>query len=121
VGKPLRGSKACVLGAAYKKDVDDARESPSFVLLELLRAGGAVVSYNDPHVPRLPKSRHHELPEMHSVEITPEFLAGQDCVLIATDHSSYDYDLIVRYAPLVIDTRNATKNVSEGRWKIHKA
>jgi UDP-N-acetyl-D-glucosamine dehydrogenase len=121
VGKPLRGSKVCVLGAAYKKDVDDARESPSFVLLELLRAGGAVVSYNDPHVPRLPKSRHHELPEMHSVEITPEFLAGQDCVLIATDHSSYDYDLIVRYAPLVIDTRNATKNVSEGRWKIHKA
>jgi UDP-N-acetyl-D-glucosamine dehydrogenase len=121
VGKPLRGSKVCVLGAAYKKDVDDARESPSFVLLEMLLAGGAAVSYNDPHIPELPKTRHHELPEMHSVELTPEFLAAQDCVLIATDHSSYDYDLIVRYAPLVIDTRNATKNVSEGRWKIHRA
>jgi len=121
VGKPLRGSKVCVLGVAYKKDVDDARESPSFVLMELLRSGGAAVSYNDPHVPRLPKVRHHDLPELASVDLTPEFLAGQDCVLIATDHSSYDYEVIVRYAPLVIDTRNATKNVTEGRWKIHKA
>jgi UDP-N-acetyl-D-glucosamine dehydrogenase len=124
LGKPLRGSKVCVLGVAYKKDVDDPRESPSFVLMKLLRAGGAMVNYNDPYVPRLPKMRHHNLPDLAdrvSMELTPEFLAGQDCILIATDHSSYDYDAIVRHAALVIDTRNATKNVTEGRWKIHKA
>ncbi len=120
-GKPLRGSKVCLLGVAYKKDVNDPRESPSFVLMELLREGGAVLSYNDPHVPRLPKMRHHDLPEMTSVELTPEFLAAQDCVLIATDHSAYDYEAIVRHAPLVIDTRNATKNVAAGREKIRKA
>jgi UDP-N-acetyl-D-glucosamine dehydrogenase len=119
--KPLRGSKVCLLGVAYKKDVDDPRESPSFVLMELLREGGAVLSYNDPHVPQLPKMRHHNLPAMASVELTPEFLAAQDCVLIATDHSSYDYEAIVRHAPLVIDTRNATKNVADGRSKIRKA
>ncbi len=106
---------------AYKKDVDDPRESPSFELMELLLAGGADLSYNDPHVPRLPPMRHHHLPAMESQQLTPEFLAAQDCVLIATDHSAYDYDFIVRHAPLVVDTRNATKNVREGREKIRKA
>ena len=122
VAKPLQRSKVCVLGLAYKKDVDDARESPSFVLISLLLQGGAVVTYNDPHVPHLPETREHgHLPPMSSQELTPEFLASQDCVLIATDHSAYDYDFIVRHAPLVIDTRNATRNVVEGRWKIRKA
>jgi len=120
-GKALRGSKVCVLGLAYKRDVDDARESPSFVLMELLKAGGADLSYNDPYIPRLFKSRQHDLGAMDSSELTPEFLASQDCVLIATDHGCYDYQFIVRHAPLVVDTRNATKGVTEGREKIRKA
>jgi UDP-N-acetyl-D-glucosamine dehydrogenase len=120
-GKPLRGSKVCLLGVAYKRDVDDPRESPSFVLMERLLAGGAELTYNDPHVPRLPSVRHHRLPDMVSTELTAEFLAAQDCVLIATDHSAYDYDFIVRHAPLIIDTRNATRGVKQGREKIRKA
>lgn len=120
-GKALRGSKICMLGVAYKKDVDDPRESPSFVLMEHLLGRGAALTYNDPHVPHLPKMRHHDLPEMSSQELTPEFLAEQDCVLIATDHTAYDYDFIVKHSPMVLDTRNATKEVSEGRGKIFKA
>ena len=120
-GKALRNAKVCLLGAAYKKDVDDPRESPSFVLMEHLLARGADLTYNDPHVPHLPKMRHHDLPEMSSVELTPEFLASQDCVLIATDHTAYDYDFIVEHSPMVLDTRNATKNVSQNREKIFKA
>lgn len=120
VGKPIRGSRVCVLGAAYKKDVDDPRESPSFVLMELLLARGADLTYNDPHVPRLPQTRHHELPEMTSVKLTPEFLASQDCVLIATDHTAYDYAFIGEHAPLVLDTRNAMRNVAR-RENIRRA
>jgi UDP-N-acetyl-D-glucosamine dehydrogenase len=119
-GKPLHGSKVGVLGVAYKKDVDDARESPAFVLIELLRKGGAEVTYNDPHIPRLARSRHSCIP-LQSSPLTAEYLAGQDCILIATDHSTYDYEFIVRHTPLVIDTRNATKNVRLGREKICKA
>ena len=119
--KPIKGSKILLLGVAYKKDVDDPRESPSFVLMEELLKRGADLSYNDPHVPHLPSMRHHDLPAMSSVELTPETLAAQDCVLIATDHSAYDYDFIVKYAPLVLDTRNATKSVTDAREKIVKA
>jgi UDP-N-acetyl-D-glucosamine dehydrogenase len=119
--KPLRGSKVLVLGLAYKKNVDDARESPSFTLIELLQAGGAVVSYNDPHIPVPPVTREHGDLKMSSCPLTPEYLAAQDCVLIATDHSSYDYEFIVRHAQLVVDTRNATQKVREGREKIVKA
>lgn len=122
LGKPIRGSRICLLGVAYKKDIDDPRESPSFVLMELLLARGARLTYNDPHVPKLPKMRHHpSLPEMASQELTPEFLASQDCVLIATDHSAYDYAEIVRHSRLVLDTRNATSKVTAGREKIRKA
>ncbi|MFO7905198.1 MAG: nucleotide sugar dehydrogenase [Pirellulaceae bacterium] len=120
-GKALRGSKIGVLGVAYKKDVDDPRESPSFKLMELLQAGGAVLSYNDPHIATLPSMRHYEVPRLASEPLTPEYLASLDAVLIATDHSAYDWDAIVRYAPLVIDTRNATVNVTERREKIWKA
>ena len=120
-GKPVRGSKIALLGMAYKKDVDDPRESPSFELLEQLLHRGAVVTYNDPHVPKLPKMRHHDVPDMASSELTPEYLAAQDCVLISTDHSAYDYAFIVKHARMVLDTRNATKNVKEGREKIFKA
>lgn len=120
-GKPIRGSKICLLGVAYKKDVDDPRESPSFVLLEKLLQRGADLTYNDPHVARLPEMRHHKLPAMESQELTPEFLAAQDCVLIATDHSAYDYDSIVKHSKLVVDTRNATAGVSQGRKHVRRA
>ena len=107
---------------AYKKDVDDPRESPSFELMQdLLQARGANVSYTDPHIPTLPKMRHYNVPEMKSQPLTPEFLASQDCVLIATDHTAFDYADIVKHGRVIIDTRNATKLVTAGREKIRKA
>lgn len=118
--KPVRGSKICLAGVAYKKDVDDPRESPAFELMELLLELGAEVSFSDPHVMRTPKMRHFDLPMMESQTLSPEFLAGQDAILIATDHTAFDYQAIVRHAPLVIDTRNATAGVTEGREKIRK-
>lgn len=120
-GKPLRGSHVCVLGVAYKRDVDDPRESPSFALMERLLQRGAIVSYNDPHIPHLPSMRRFRVPELSSVELSAEFLGRQDCVLIATDHSAYDYQFIVEHAPLVVDTRNATAGVANHRHKIRKA
>ena len=120
--KPINGSKIAILGMAYKKDVDDPRESPSFELLKLLRARGAALSYNDPHVPALPRMRHYpDLPAMASQDLTPAYLRSQDCVVIATDHSAYDYDFIVQHSGFVLDTRNATKHVTGGREKIRKA
>jgi UDP-N-acetyl-D-glucosamine dehydrogenase len=119
--KAVKGSKICVLGVAYKRDIDDPRESPSFVLMELLLARGAELTYNDPHVPALPKMRHHRLPALTSTPLTADFLASQDCVLIATDHSAYDYDFIVRHAPLVVDTRNATRGVAIDKGLVRKA
>jgi UDP-N-acetyl-D-glucosamine dehydrogenase len=120
--KPINGSKVAILGIAYKKDVDDPRESPSFELAKLLLQRGASLSYNDPHVPVLPKMRHYpELPEMSSQELTPAYLGSQDCVLISTDHSMYDYNFIVANSRFVLDTRNATKNVKSGRDRIRKA
>ncbi|MFO0798449.1 MAG: nucleotide sugar dehydrogenase [Gemmataceae bacterium] len=121
-GKAVKGSKVAMLGVAYKKDVDDPRESPSFELLDRLIGKGARVTYNDPHVPELPRMRHWpQLPAMASQAITPEYLAAQDAVLIATDHTAYDYEQIVRHSRLVIDTRNATRNVREGREKVVRA
>jgi UDP-N-acetyl-D-glucosamine dehydrogenase len=119
-GKALRGSRVCVLGVAYKKDVDDPRESPAFTILEMLQARGATVCYNDPHVPTLPRMRHHSL-RLDSQPLTPEFLAGQDCVLLVTDHSSYDYEHIATHARLVVDTRNATAGCTAPRARIVKA
>lgn len=120
-GKPLQGSRIGVLGVAYKRDVDDPRESPSFRLLELLAARGAVLSYNDPHIPSLPTMRHFDVPPLASQPLTADYLATQDCILIVTDHSAYDYDQIVQHARLVVDTRNATRHVVSGREKIRKA
>ena len=119
--KPIRGSRIGLLGVAYKKDVDDPRESPAFKLMELLHQRGGRVSYNDPHIPRLPAMRHYDVPSMESQALTPEYVAAQDCILIVTDHSAYDYQAIVEHAQLVVDTRNATKNVVTGREKIQKA
>jgi UDP-N-acetyl-D-glucosamine dehydrogenase len=121
LSKSIRGSKIAMLGIAYKPDVDDPRESPSFVLLEHLLKRGALVTYNDPHVPALPSMRAHDLPAMSSQELTPEYLTEQDCVLIVTNHTAYDYDFIVQHSSLVLDTRNATRDVTEGREKIAKA
>lgn len=119
-GKPLKGSRILVLGLAYKKDVDDLRESPSIELIHLLWEHGAKVDYNDPHIPRTHKGREHDL-RMKSVPLTAAQLKKYDAVLISTDHSAYDYAMIVRHSKLVLDTRNATAGVRQGRGKIVKA
>jgi len=105
-GKPLKGAKVMVVGLAYKADVDDIRESPSLRLIELLKRGGAAVSYHDPHVPRLTPTRHYDH-DMSSVALSAESLGGVDAVLIATAHKAVDYQLIADHAGLVIDTRYA--------------
>jgi UDP-N-acetyl-D-glucosamine dehydrogenase len=120
-GKVLSGSKVLLLGMAYKKDIDDPRESPGFELMELLLHEGASVSYNDPLIPRLPKMRRYPQLAMSSVPLSAEMLAGQDAVLIVTDHSAYNFDWIVANSPLVVDTRGATRNVAAGLDKIVKA
>ncbi len=105
-GKAIKGSKILVLGLAYKKDIDDPRESPSFELIHRLLHRGAEVSYHDPYIPRAPRMRSWpDLPPMASIELTAEALTGCDAVLIATDHSSVDYGLVARFAPLIVDTR----------------
>src|SRR5579875_2316055 len=107
-GKPLKGSKVLVLGVAYKRDVDDLRESPALTIIELLRKRGALVSYNDPYFARVGRGRHYDL----NMENTPlEDLGRYDAVLIVTDHSVYDYERIVAESQLVVDTRNATKGI----------
>ena len=118
--KPLKGARVLILGAAYKKNVDDMRESPSLKLMELLLEHGADVAYNDPHIPQLPPTRKYQF-ELSSTPLTAETLRRADCVLVATNHSAYDYEFIVRHAPLVVDTRNATRRVTEDRAKIVKA
>ncbi len=117
-GKPIKGSRICLLGMAYKKDVDDCRESPGFELMEMLRAQGAQVEYNDPHIPYLPATRRHPDLRLESQPLTDDYLACQDCVVIVTDHSSYDWSWIVEQSPLVVDTRNATRNVTRDRERI---
>jgi UDP-N-acetyl-D-glucosamine dehydrogenase len=106
--KSLSGAKVLVLGVAYKKDVDDMRESPAITIIKLLRQGGAAVSYNDPYIPRIERGRKFDL-QMTSVPL--ENLERYDCVLIITDHSDYDYRRIVEESILVVDSRNATGNV----------
>ena len=120
VGLPPKGSKILILGIAYKCDVSDPRESPSFVVMEQLLARGAQVSYSDPHVPRLPKMRRHHI-EMDSLPLTPDLLAKHDCALILTDHSAYDWPWIVEHSQLVVDTRNATRDVNLHRERIRCA
>jgi len=108
-GKSIKGAKVLVLGLAYKKDIDDSRESPSLKIISLLRDRGAQASYNDPYVPRVAGHREYPGLELASVPLTAARLRKSDAVVIATDHSDYDYDWIVRNAPLVVDTRNAVK------------
>lgn len=120
-GKAIRGSKITLLGIAYKKDVDDTRESPGLELLTLLLRKGAVVEYNDPHVPRLPRTRRHPFMDLTSQELTADYLRARDCVVIVTDHSVYDWQHIVRHAPLVVDTRNATRGVQDDEGRVIRA
>src|SRR3984885_1446931 len=116
--RSLKGSKILLLGVAYKKDVDDLRESPSLKLLELLTDRGAKLDYNDPHFPALHKMRHYDFSNMRSVELTPKALGSYDCVLIATDHTAYDYNQIVESSKLVVDTWRPHRNVKKHRQKI---
>lgn len=116
-GKSLKGAKILMLGVAYKRDLDDDRESPSFKLLELLQRKHAQVSYHDPFVPALRAGRRHDF-RLRSVVLDAETLSSADAVLIATDHSTVDYAFVVRHARLVVDSRNATRNVRTDREKI---
>jgi UDP-N-acetyl-D-glucosamine dehydrogenase len=116
-GKSVRGAKILVLGLAYKPDIDDVRESPSMELIEKLQALGGDVDYNDPHVPATHKMRHHDL-QMKSVPLSPQSLASYDCVLIATNHSAYNWQEVADHARLIVDTRGAMRNVKGKREHI---
>lgn len=105
-GKSLRNSKILILGIAYKKNVDDMRESPSVEMMEILRGKGAEIAYSDPHVPEFPKMREHSF-DLKSVALTPEAISTFDCVLIATDHAKFDYEMIRESAKLIVDSRGA--------------
>jgi len=116
--KSLKGSRIMVLGVAYKKDVDDLRESPSLKIIEQLTLRGAKVDYHDPYFPQIHKLRHYNFEGMKSSPIDGKSLAAYDCVLIATDHSTFDYSMIVESSQLVVDTRNATRRITRYRNKI---
>jgi len=103
-GRAVRGSRCLVLGIAYKKNVDDMRESPAVELMEKLVGRGAQVQYSDPHIPVFPPMREHDF-DLKSVELNPKSIAGFDVVLLATDHDGFDYDLIRAHAQLLVDTR----------------
>lgn len=118
--KSLNGSRVLILGAAYKKDIDDTRESPSLKLIEIFRDKGASVDYNDPYMPKLPRTRKYSF-DMTSVELTRESLSLYDLVVLSTDHSGYDYDLINESSSLIIDTRNAFGKRGIKNSKIVKA
>lgn len=115
--RSLRGAKVLVLGVAYKRDLDDTRESPALMLMELLTGKGVEVQYNDPYVPSLRRSRRYDF-GLQSVPLSREALGAFDAVIIATDHSTYDFEFIVSASRLVIDTRNATRAVRAGRERI---
>ena len=103
-GKAIRGSRILILGIAYKKNVDDPRESPAAALMELLRDSGAVLGYSDPHVPKFPRMREHQF-DLVSQPLTADTLSQADCVVLVTDHDAFDYNLIAQHATLIIDTR----------------
>ncbi|MGP7988662.1 MAG: nucleotide sugar dehydrogenase [Desulfobaccales bacterium] len=108
--KPLKGARILVLGIAYKKDVDDNRESPALKIVQLLSKEGAIISYNDPHIPRCTGMRHYPGFDMDSTPLAAETLQEADLVLLVTDHSDYDYAWIASQARLIVDTRNAFRN-----------
>lgn len=107
--KPVKGSKILVLGLAYKPDVDDTRESPSFELIKILEDRGALVEYSDPHIAETPRVRKHDL-KMKSIDLTPDNLRSFDCVLVATNHTAFDYAVVAANAQLIVDTRDAMRD-----------
>ena len=118
--KSIKDSRILILGVAYKPDVDDMRESPAIKIIDLLLNMGADISYNDPHIPKFPKLRKYKF-DLKSVKLTPRFISSMDCVVIVTNHSAYDYDFVVKHSKIVIDTRNATRDVIRGKSKVIKA
>jgi UDP-N-acetyl-D-glucosamine dehydrogenase len=109
--KPLNRAKILVLGLAYKKDVDDHRESPALKIMDLLKREGAEVSYNDPHIPRCAGMRHYPHFDLVSTPLTEDVLRKLDLALLVTDHTAYDYAWIASQAPLIVDTRNAFRGL----------
>jgi UDP-N-acetyl-D-glucosamine dehydrogenase len=114
--KALNGSRVLALGIAYKRDVDDMRESPSVFVMELLRDRGAMVDYSDPNVAVFPKMREHNF-DLSSVALTPESIASYDAVILLTDHSDFDYDAIAKHSKLLIDTRGKYRDAADNIWK----
>ena len=121
-GVGLSRAKILIIGIAYKKDVDDMRESPALVIIELLKMRGSLVDYYDPYVPVVPKTREHaKLAGMRSVSIDQKSIADYDAVLVVTDHSEIDWQSLVSAAQLVVDTRNATAKITHGKEKVFPA
>ena len=110
--KSLKNSKILVLGLAYKRNVEDVRESPSIEIMELLQSQGAVVSYSDPHVPTFPAMRAHSF-DLHSVSLSADVINAYDCVILTTAHDAFDYDLIAHHARMIVDTRGAFKRYQQ--------
>ncbi len=119
-GKSIKGAKILILGVAYKRDVDDARESPALAIMDLLQKKGAAILYHDPYIPALPHFRKYYF-KLKSSPLTKGLLQKIDAVVVVTDHSCIDYSWVVKHAPLVIDTRNVTKNMKQWKKKIVKA
>ncbi len=118
--RPVSGSKILILGASYKKNIDDLRESPSLKLIEILLERGAIVSYHDPYIPKLPKTRKHNF-NLSSVHLTKDNLQKNNVLLISTDHDSLDYKFILEHSDLILDTRNVFGRMGFVSSKIHKA
>jgi len=116
VSKSVKGSVILILGVAYKKDVDDIRESPALDIIEIIRKKGAEVLYSDPYVPWLRTDDY----KLISQELCEELLKNIDCAVIVTNHTCFDYQWLMDYAPLIVDTRNATKGITTGRDKVVK-
>ena len=115
--KPINGSKILIIGVAYKKDIGDTRESPAFEVIRLMLDKGAQILYHDPHVSKIiPRG----VDTYHSETLTSSIIENVDCVVILTDHSGIDYNMIVQYADVVIDTRNATRSIPIGSNNIIK-
>ena len=122
LGKGLKGARILIVGLAYKKNVDDMRESPALKIIELLEKRGATTEYHDPHIPVIGASRKYgPLAGRHSVSLDPATLAGFDTVVIITDHDGIDWEALVGGSRIVVDTRNATRNVTGDRDRIVKA
>ena len=116
--KPTKGSAICILGVAYKRNIDDTRESPAFRIIELLQGLGAKVSFSDPFVNEIPKTRHRQVGRLTNTLLTKSFLKELDCVVVVTDHSDVDYEYVANHSSLIVDTRNVYKNCSGGNATI---